>query len=178
MGGLECSFVAFQHINLGHGIDYRPAHVTLTLIDTCNPAPLINYTWPMKMNASFKLVKWSFCRLMRPARPERDADKSFRRPNNRVVGWPDATVHKPWYSQKKEKKTKTFSPLFAAVLQKSLSFQNVSVALSGCPPGLEAQKKTGRASLFEVGAPLVTSQRAIFHSCVSYHTFWRVVEAK
>lgn len=56
MGGLECSFVAFQHINLGHGIDYHPTHVTLTLIDTCNPATLINYTSCMKINALFKLV--------------------------------------------------------------------------------------------------------------------------
>lgn len=56
MGGLECSFVAFQHINLGHGIDYHPTHVTLTLIDTCNPATLINYTCCMKINALFKLV--------------------------------------------------------------------------------------------------------------------------
>lgn len=56
MGGLECSFVAFQHINLGHGIDYHPTHVTLTLIDTRNPATLINYTSCMKINALFKLV--------------------------------------------------------------------------------------------------------------------------
>lgn len=56
MGGLECSFVAFQHINLGHGIDYRPTHVTLTLIDPRNPATLINYTCCMKINALFKLV--------------------------------------------------------------------------------------------------------------------------
>lgn len=56
MGGLECGFVAFQHINLGHRIDYHPAHVTLTLIDTRNPTPFINYTCFMKMNALFKLV--------------------------------------------------------------------------------------------------------------------------
>lgn len=108
---------------------------------------------------------------MRPARPERDADKSFRDSTTELLGGLTQLSMSLDIPRKKEKKKKTFSLLFAAALQKSLSFQNVSVALSGCPPGLEAQKKTGGASLFEVGAPLVTSQRAIFHSRVSYHTF-------
>lgn len=49
-------FVDFRRINLGHGIDYRPTRVTLTLIDARNPTPLINYTCFMKMNLPFKLV--------------------------------------------------------------------------------------------------------------------------